>query len=79
MHYVYILESIPTGRYYVGSTSDVERRLVKHNAGNSRSTKGYVPWKVVHIEEYETKSEALCRENEIKRHKSRSFIESLIP
>ena len=35
MYHIYILRSIPTGRYYVGSTSDIDQRLAKHNKGYS--------------------------------------------
>jgi len=78
MYYVYILESISTGRYYIGSTKNVENRLRKHNAGHSAATKGYRPWKLIHIEEFQAHGDALRREYEIKRHKSRAYIASLL-
>ena len=37
-------------------------RLKRHNQGKVRSTKAYIPWKVVYTEEYQTKSEAYQRE-----------------
>ena len=78
MYHIYILRSIPTGRYYVGSTSDIDQRLIKHNKGYSKATKPYVPWELVHVESYASKSDAIKREYEIKRHKSRQYIEQLI-
>ncbi|MDT8324982.1 MAG: GIY-YIG nuclease family protein [Bacteroidota bacterium] len=78
MYYVYILESTSTGRFYVGSTHNIENRLQKHNAGHSRATKGYRPWRLIYCEEYPTRSDALKRESEIKRRKSRSYISSLL-
>ena len=78
MYFVYILQSIPSGRYYVGSTADVHRRLAKHNAGHSAATKAYRPWKLVHSETYSEKSDAIRRELAIKRMKSRTYIESLL-
>ncbi len=78
MYYVYILESIATGRFYVGSTQNIKNRLRKHNAGHSRATKGYRPWRLVYYEEYSTRGDALRREYDIKRRKSRMFIENLI-
>ena len=39
---------------------------------------GGIPWKIVYKEKYNTKSEAMKREYEIKRKKSRKYIESLI-
>lgn len=67
MHFVYILESIPTGRWYVGSTENVEKRLVEHNRGATSSTKPYRPYRIVYTETYPTKTNALQRERQIKR------------
>ncbi|MCA1760951.1 MAG: GIY-YIG nuclease family protein [Bacteroidales bacterium] len=77
-HYVYILYSITKDRFYVGSTSDVEERLNRHNAGATTSTKNGRPWKIVFTKQFDSKTEALKYENYIKRMKSRTFIESLI-
>ncbi|MBI2551551.1 GIY-YIG nuclease family protein [Candidatus Uhrbacteria bacterium] len=67
MHLVYILVSIPTGRWYIGMTHNIDARLKEHNSGNVRSTKGYRPYKVVHIETYNTVTEARKREIQIKK------------
>lgn len=63
MYYVYILESIPSGRFYVGATQNIENRLRKHNAGHSHATKGFRPWRLLHVEEYPTRRDALMREH----------------
>jgi putative endonuclease len=76
--YVYILRSLKHGGYYVGYTHDKEERLIKHNAGESRSTKSGIPWKMIYDEEYGTKTEAIRRERYIKRQKSKKYIEKLI-
>ena len=45
--YVYILRSIKYPKQHdVGLTSDVRRRLKKHNVGSSAYTKQFVPWKL---------------------------------
>jgi len=77
-HYVYILYSNTKDRYYIGSTSDIEERLKRHNAGATPSTKAGKPWKVVFTKPFDSKTEALKYEIYIKRMKSRKFIESLI-
>ena len=59
---VYILQSLKTGRYYIGSTTDMAQRLQNHNAGRTPSTKAYVPWVVVYEEEAEDVSAARKRE-----------------
>jgi putative endonuclease len=76
--YTYILFSEKTNRYYIGSTEDIDKRVEKHNAGATPSTKPGRPWKVVYREEFYSKSEAIKREIYLKRMKSRVFIELLI-
>ena len=75
---VYIMESERTGRYYVGSTADVEERLTRHNQGRSKYTKSGIPWKVVYTEQCETRAQAVRREKQIKGRKSRAYIEDLV-
>ena len=79
MYYVYIIYSESKDRYYIGFTGgDPQWRLQRHNMGWTRSTKSGIPWKLMHFESFETKTEALKRENFIKRQKSRKFLEKLI-
>jgi putative endonuclease len=75
MYTVYILYSEKYDRYYVGQTDNLEIRLERHNAGTVKSTKAYTPWKIVHTEEFESRSDAVRREHEIKKKKSRTDIE----
>ncbi|MGD9899613.1 MAG: GIY-YIG nuclease family protein [Calditrichaceae bacterium] len=76
--YVYILYSESINRYYVGSTSNLVWRLERHNLGWGKYTKNGIPWILVYSEQFETKSLASKREREIKRKKSRIYIESLL-
>ena len=62
MYYVYILESEQDGSFYIGYSSDVQRRLVKHNTSERGYTSQKQPWKIVYTEEYATKTEAIKRE-----------------
>ena len=77
-YYVYIIQSLADYSYYVGSTQNVEDRIERHNQGRSQYTKTKIPWQLVHTEAFSNKSNALKRENQIKRRKSKDFIESLI-
>ncbi|MEJ5352077.1 MAG: GIY-YIG nuclease family protein [Melioribacteraceae bacterium] len=76
--FTYIIYSPSTDKYYVGHTHNLTLRLERHNSGNSRSTKHGIPWEIVYFESYASKSEAIKREYEIKRMKSRKYIEQLI-
>jgi putative endonuclease len=78
MYYTYIIYSESSDKYYIGHTHDLLLRLQRHNEGWTRSTKSGIPWQLVYNEEFETKSQAMKREYEIKHKKSRKFIEDLI-
>ena len=78
MYYVYIIFSAKINKYYVGSTENLELRIIKHNLGTTRYTSQTNDWKIVYCENYQSKTEALKRENEIKRKKSRKYIEDLL-
>jgi len=77
MFYTYVLKSISFRVYYIGSCDNIEARLRQHNCGNVKSTKSFVPWKVVYREPFGTRSEAVKRERQLKRWKSRKAIERL--
>jgi putative endonuclease len=77
-HFVYIIQSETSGRYYIGLTHDPKLRLGRHNEGWTRSTKGRGPWKLMYVEECEDKKMAIKREREIKGKKSKRYIEILI-
>ena len=78
MHYTYILKSKIIDKYYIGSTDNPQRRLILHNEGHSVSTKAYIPWDLVYLETFATKTEALKREKHLKKMKSKKYIELLI-
>jgi putative endonuclease len=77
-HFIYLLYSETRDRYYIGSCADVSKRLIRHNAGATASTKPGRPWKVVYSETFSSKTEALKREIYLKRLKSRVYLEDLI-
>ena len=77
--YVYILENERTHEYYTGSTDDIVQRFDEHIQGKSRFTRWHKgPWKLVHSETFDTRSQAVRREQEIKNKKSRKYIENLV-
>ena len=78
MYYAYILESINTGKHYIGHTQDFAIRLEKHNTGMVKSTKPYRPWIIIRLEEFGTKTEACRREYEIKSYKGGYKFKELI-
>ncbi|MEJ2048597.1 MAG: GIY-YIG nuclease family protein [Calditrichota bacterium] len=70
MWYIYIIYSEKLDRYYVGYTDNLSWRLERHNLGWGRFTKGGLPWKMVHHEKFQNKTDAIKRERKIKNKKS---------
>ena len=76
---VYALCSTKFDKIYIGQTDNLERRLFEHNNGLlSTYTKRYKPWQIIYTEEYQTRSEALKREKQLKSQKGREFIWKII-
>ncbi len=75
MYYVYIIYSNTVNKKYIGQTDDFERRLNEHNNGLLGTfTKNKGPWKLVHLEEFETRSQAMIREKYLKSGVGREWI-----
>lgn len=68
LYFVYMVQATDKS-FYTGYTTDIEKRVSTHNIGKygSKSLRGKLPVKLVHFEEFKTKSEALKREAEIKK------------
>ena len=67
-HYVYIVKCKDES-LYTGYAKNVEQRVAKHNKGlGAKYTKVRRPVVLVYQEMYETKSEALKREYQIKQY-----------
>ena len=62
MHYVYALSSLGRNYIYVGMTSDVERRIREHNMGKEKTTRAYLPFRLLYVESCEDRVEARKRE-----------------
>lgn len=78
MYYIYILFSEKVNRYYVGESEDPNKRLESHLSGISKYTSIADGWKIVYTESFTKRTEAIKRENQIKKKKSRKYIEWLI-
>ncbi len=72
--WLYIL-LLGNGQYYIGSTNDLERRIVQHKAWKVIATKGKLPLELLFTREYETLPEARSAEYQLKKKKSRKYIE----
>ena len=73
---MYVLDN-PLGRFYVGSTDDLKRRLTEHNdptRTKCKYTAKHGPWRLVWREEHSTRAAAVQRERLIKSRKSSAWI-----
>ncbi|MDF9747763.1 GIY-YIG nuclease family protein [Natrinema salsiterrestre] len=76
-HVVYVLECAD-GSLYTGYTTDLERRVAEHDAGEgAKYTRGRTPVELRYREEFDSRSAAMSREYEIKQL-SRGAKERLI-
>lgn len=67
MNYTYIVRC-SDGTYYTGWTNHLKERIAAHNSGKgAKYTKPRLPVKLVYYEVFETKSEAMRREMQIKQ------------
>jgi putative endonuclease len=78
MYYTYILISIKDNKRYFGFTENIERRLIEHNSGLVKSTKNRRPLRIIHLEKFESKEEAMNREKELKKKKGKDYFRILI-
>jgi putative endonuclease len=78
MNVVYILQSEKNAKYYIGSTNNLERRLVEHNAGKTKSLYFLRPMKLVFKQEFDSLSHARKVEKRLKKLKNRHIIETII-
>ena len=73
---VYILYSRSLNRYYIGHSSVLEDRLLRHNTGRSKYTKGGEPWDLIWESDCETRSEAMKLERRIKKRGAKRFLDN---
>jgi len=72
--FVYIIRSTRDAtRYYVGLTSDVQRRLSVHDSGGSEHTASLRPWYLVAAIEFSNESSAVAFEKYLKSGSGRAF------
>ncbi|MBU2888045.1 GIY-YIG nuclease family protein [Gilvimarinus agarilyticus] len=73
MFFVYILRSKKSDWHYIGQTQNLVSRIKQHNAGKTRSTKGYRPLDLVYYEVIKSREEALAREKYLNQVQAENF------
>ena len=75
---MYILRSLKNDTFYIGSTNDIDRRIIQHNTGKSIYTSEVMPFEIVFKQSFPTLKEARKAEYWLKRQKDKNLINKLI-
>jgi len=78
MAFVYIIQSVNNGRFYIGSTTNIERRFKEHQQGKHHSSKRFPNPQLVFKQEFININVARKVESRLKSFKRRDFIEKII-
>ncbi|MDD3661732.1 MAG: GIY-YIG nuclease family protein [Candidatus Dojkabacteria bacterium] len=80
-YYVYIIESIScSGRLYRGFTRNLTRRMKQHNAGKSKHTNQFKPWKIRTYLVFDNRNSAEQFEKYLKTSSGKAFTNKrLVP
>lgn len=77
-YYVYVLQSLKNGSFYIGYTSDLKKRLREHNEGKSLATKPFRQYKLIYYEAFLNRKDAKSREVYLKSGYGRRTINKLL-
>ncbi len=77
-YYVYILQSLKDNSFYIGYTSDLRKRIKKHNSGDNSATKPHIPYKLIFYEAFLERIDAKNREGYLKSGYGRRTINKLL-
>jgi putative endonuclease len=78
MFFAYVIKSETADVYYKGHCENLERRLEQHNSGNTRSIKGFIPFRMEYFESFSTREEAIKREKYFKSAAGRRFLKGVL-
>lgn len=76
--YVYVLKSLQKEFIYIGYIENLKQRCIQHNNGESKSTKPYLPYDLIHYEAYKNMSDAKRREKYLKTNRGRTTLMTML-
>jgi len=76
--FVYILKSQDKGGFYIGSTSDIKRRLKQHSNGHTQTSRNMGVTDLMLVQEYDSLETARKVERNIKKLKRKDYIQKMI-
>ncbi len=78
MWHMYVMRNDTNGRFYVGSTSNIDRRIKEHNESKRRSVTHFGKYYLVYKEDFLTRREAFQREKQVKSYKGGNAFKKLL-
>ena len=76
MYYVYVLQSEKDGNFYVGYSTDLEKRVKFHEGGRVKSTEKRRPLKLIYYEACVNQEDAVEREKYLKSAYGKKYIKN---
>ena len=76
--YVYILKSLKNGKFYLGSTNNLDRRIFEHNLGKNKYTRLTKPFELIFSQKFKTLTLARKIEYKLKSYKSKKILLNII-
>ncbi|MCX6723280.1 MAG: GIY-YIG nuclease family protein [Candidatus Staskawiczbacteria bacterium] len=74
MYYVYAIYDKISGRFYIGYTGDLQKRILEHKYGNNLTTKKMLDQELVYYEASVSKKDAEAREKQLKTGFGRGYL-----
>ena len=73
-NWTYVLRSVKDGKFYIGHTNSLERRMSEHHSGRVKSTAHRRPLILIHQECFSDLTEAVKREKYLKTAAGRRWL-----
>ncbi|MBI5856014.1 MAG: GIY-YIG nuclease family protein [Sphingobacteriales bacterium] len=74
MIFAYVIESLLDQTWYTGMAMNTENRLLEHNNGKNRFTKGHRPWKIIYTEIHPDWATGREREKYLKSSAGKNWL-----
>jgi len=79
MYYTYAITSTIKSYIYVGISNNPKRRINEHNKGKEKTTRSYRPFKILSVEQFDTRMEARKREKYLKSGCGKEYLKTIKP
>ena len=75
-YYIYVLRSLKDNQFYTGYTSDLKKRIQKHQKGLILSTKNRLPVELIYFEGCKNQQDATKREKYLKTTYGKRYLKN---